>query len=114
MFEGALLCSPEDVVPYYEAYRAFQGVLEGSQFAKDHTVVKRLKPGECVVFNNRRMLHGRRVFLYIYIFIERKMYLFVRLFVNVLTCFGGVGGVVFLVIMFFAVFCCFSPPSACT
>lgn len=60
MFEGALLCSPEDVVPYYEAYRAFQGVLEGSQFAKDHTVVKRLKPGECVVFNNRRMLHGRR------------------------------------------------------
>lgn len=61
MFEGALLCPPEDVGPYYEAYRAFQELLEDSQFAKDHTVVKRLEPGQCIIFNNRRMLHGRKV-----------------------------------------------------
>lgn len=61
MFEGALMCPPKDVGPYYEAYRAFQQLIEDSQFAKDHTVLTKLKPGQCVIFNNRRMLHGRKV-----------------------------------------------------
>ena len=33
-----------------------------SQYAKTYTWERKLKPGEMLVFNNRRMLHGRRGF----------------------------------------------------
>ncbi|KXH68383.1 TfdA family Taurine catabolism dioxygenase TauD [Colletotrichum salicis] len=38
--------------------RAFQRILEQS----DNVYQYRLKPGECVLFDNRRVLHGRRAF----------------------------------------------------
>ncbi|CAM9926567.1 unnamed protein product [Choristocarpus tenellus] len=61
-FEGTLICSPQDVGPYYEAYTAFQALLEEGTFAREHTLRMRLKPGQCLVFNNRRLLHGREAF----------------------------------------------------
>lgn len=60
-FEGVLTSAPNDVTPYYEAYRAFQNLIEEGSFAKEHTVRTRLRPGQCMVFNNRRLLHGRDV-----------------------------------------------------
>lgn len=61
MFEGVLVCAEQDMAPYYEAHRTFQHILEKSQFAKDHTIRTRLEPGQCVILNNRRMMHGRDV-----------------------------------------------------
>ena len=61
MFEGVLTCAARDVAPYYEAYRAFQRLIEEGSFAEDHTVRCRLRAGQCLVFNNRRLLHGREV-----------------------------------------------------
>ena len=61
MFEGVLTCASRDVAPYYEAYRAFQSLIEEGSYAEDHTVRLRLRPGQCLVFNNRRLLHGREV-----------------------------------------------------
>ncbi|OBR11592.1 TfdA family Taurine catabolism dioxygenase TauD [Colletotrichum higginsianum IMI 349063] len=40
------------------AARAFQDVLE----APDNVFQYKLRPGECVIFDNRRVLHGRRAF----------------------------------------------------
>lgn len=75
-FEGPLSIPGNMVVPYYEAYSVFQKMLdnstsntnftrqggnsEGNQhtlysnYAKDFTWEQRLKPGEILVFNNRR------------------------------------------------------------
>lgn len=75
-FEGPLSIPENMVVPYYEAYSVFQKMLdnstsdtnftrqggnsEGNQhtlysnYAKDFTWEQRLKPGEILVFNNRR------------------------------------------------------------
>lgn len=61
MFEGVLMCQAKEVVPYYLAYREFQRLVEEGPYAESHTVRQRLKPGQCLVFNNRRMLHGREV-----------------------------------------------------
>ena len=72
-FEGPLLCPPHIVESYYAAYQAFelmldesakatkdnQLLLELSSYAKKYTWKYRLKPGEILVFNNRRMVHGR-------------------------------------------------------
>jgi alpha-ketoglutarate-dependent taurine dioxygenase len=62
MFEGVLGVPTADMPSYYSAYDAFQEFITDSDFAKEHTVRRRLKPGDCVVFNNRRMLHGREAF----------------------------------------------------
>ncbi|CAG5109656.1 Oidioi.mRNA.OKI2018_I69.chr2.g4171.t1.cds [Oikopleura dioica] len=43
---------------YLKAYRRFLKEIEGSKTS----MVRRLEPGECLVFNNRRMLHGRKEF----------------------------------------------------
>ncbi|CBY35537.1 unnamed protein product [Oikopleura dioica] len=43
---------------YLDAYRTFEKVMNESKTK----VIRRLEPGECLVFNNRRMLHGRNEF----------------------------------------------------
>ncbi|KAG5175212.1 hypothetical protein JKP88DRAFT_265882 [Tribonema minus] len=62
MFEGTLHVPSKDIQPYYEAYALFQAFLEVGDFAEEHTVRARMQPGQCMVFNNRRMLHGREGF----------------------------------------------------
>lgn len=59
MFEGTLQVQTQDVDGYYEAYNMFQAFIEDSDFAKEHTIRFELRPGQTVVFSNRRMLHGR-------------------------------------------------------
>ena len=56
-FEGPLRVAPADVGPYYDAYRALDAAI-----ADAPAVRRRLRPGEMLVFNNRRMLHGRDAF----------------------------------------------------
>ena len=56
-FEGPLRVAPADVGPYYDAYRALDAAIAGAP-----AVRRRLRPGEMLVFNNRRMLHGRDAF----------------------------------------------------
>ncbi|XP_071834435.1 gamma-butyrobetaine dioxygenase-like [Apostichopus japonicus] len=53
-FEGPLQVSEELVEPYFEAYQAFAETIH-----KAPVVTHRMVPGDCLVFNNRRMLHGR-------------------------------------------------------
>jgi alpha-ketoglutarate-dependent taurine dioxygenase len=62
MFEGTLHVPLQDVQPYYEAYALFQSFLEEGDFAREYTVKARMLPGQCMVFNNRRILHGREGF----------------------------------------------------
>ncbi len=61
-FEGALRVHPDDVRPYFRAYAAFADVLADIEHDGRMFVQYRAAPGEIVVFNNRRMLHGRRGF----------------------------------------------------
>lgn len=61
MFEGVLMSAPEDIDPYYRAHRAFHRLIEEGPYAEEHTLHKKLKPGQCVIFNNRRLVHGRDV-----------------------------------------------------
>ena len=50
---------PADIMPdYYRAYRAFMAKTRDAKYR----VVFRLKAGEMVVFDNRRVLHGRDSF----------------------------------------------------
>jgi alpha-ketoglutarate-dependent taurine dioxygenase len=62
MFEGALRVHPADVAPYYDAYAAFARVLADIEADGRMWLQFRATPGDVVVFNNRRMLHGRRAF----------------------------------------------------
>ncbi len=75
-FEGPVFLPPGQVDGYYEAYADFEKMVncfthdaiedddddEASQYATEYTWERKLKPGEILVFNNRRMLHGRRGF----------------------------------------------------
>ena len=67
-FEGALLVPRERVCEYFRAYRKFANLLEGRQeegslrTEGDSKIRLRLKPGQLVAFNNRRMVHGRDAF----------------------------------------------------
>ena len=80
-FEGPVLLPPWRVDRYHEAYADFERMLNGvddgddggggdpcspdddlSRYAGDFTWERRLQPGEMLVLNNRRMLHGRRKF----------------------------------------------------
>ena len=67
-FEGALLVPEEHVCEYFRAYRKFANLLEGRQeegglrTEGDSKIRLRLKPGQLVAFNNRRMVHGRDAF----------------------------------------------------
>lgn len=61
MFEGVLMCAPQDVGPYYEAHATFQTMMTEGPFAEKHTIRMNMEPGDCMVFNNRRLVHGRTV-----------------------------------------------------
>lgn len=77
-FEGPLCVAPDLVMPYYNAYAAFEQMLDKytergnatqstlanqlHDYANKHTWERRLERGEILVFNNLRMLHGRRGF----------------------------------------------------
>ncbi len=82
-FEGPQHIAPDLLEAYYQAYSAFelmvdntidvkQRILEAdidadlamalSKYARDYTWKYKLKPGEMIIFNNTRMLHGRREF----------------------------------------------------
>lgn len=82
-FEGPLSAPPHLVDDYYKAYAAFELMLDCnisaasrslhfgfdddlliklSEYAKEYTWEYRLKPGEVMIFNNTRMLHGRKEF----------------------------------------------------
>lgn len=49
---------PDLMVPFYRAYRTFMAMLRDPAYA----VTLKLGPGEMVVFDNRRVLHGREAF----------------------------------------------------
>ncbi|TMW62878.1 hypothetical protein Poli38472_005496 [Pythium oligandrum] len=57
-FEGPLRVPFEDVQPYYEAYKVFHDIVEGGKFK----VAFKLQQGDTVMFNQRRVLHGRNHF----------------------------------------------------
>lgn len=80
-FEGPLNIHFDQVAQYYKAYAAFELMLDDSKcplaysenfdiefglasklsdYAKENTWHRRLAPGEIMVFNNNRFLHGRR------------------------------------------------------
>lgn len=83
-FEAPPMGMPEDEMEaYLEAYAAFERMLDDQlfpspsqtsavlppsvdaklyQYAKDYTWERSLEPGDMLVFNNQRMLHGRRGF----------------------------------------------------
>jgi alpha-ketoglutarate-dependent taurine dioxygenase len=81
-FEGPLSIGNENVEKYFVAYSAFQRMLDSAfpqnerllpcipeilevelaTYAADNTVEYMLKPGEMLIFNNQRLLHGRRIF----------------------------------------------------
>lgn len=82
-FEGPLSVSPRLVEAYYSAYAAFERMLDNSlpedngddsmppelakklrEYAEKYTWERRLEPGGILVFNNLRMLHGRRGFTF--------------------------------------------------
>jgi gamma-butyrobetaine dioxygenase len=61
-YSNALLapldCDPDDVLPFYAAYKAFSELLREPRFEYGF----RLEAGECEVFDNRRVMHGRYAF----------------------------------------------------
>lgn len=77
-FEGPISLPPNMIRPYYAAYAAFERMLDNAihpanteqqghddllvQYSMDHTWERKLEPGNVLIFNNRRMLHGRRGF----------------------------------------------------
>jgi alpha-ketoglutarate-dependent taurine dioxygenase len=62
MFEGVLRVHPDDLVPYYRAYAVLADILADIENDGRMLIEYRAEPGEIAVFNNRRMLHGRRGF----------------------------------------------------
>lgn len=78
-FEGPPMGIPPDQIEdYFEAYSAFERMLDDHssssaflppkldavchQYACDYTWERSLEPGDMLIFNNQRMLHGRRGF----------------------------------------------------
>eukprot|EP00747_Dinoflagellata_sp_TGD_P079137 gnl/TRDRNA2_/TRDRNA2_160390_c0_seq1.p1 gnl/TRDRNA2_/TRDRNA2_160390_c0~~gnl/TRDRNA2_/TRDRNA2_160390_c0_seq1.p1 ORF type:complete len:496 (+),score=84.64 gnl/TRDRNA2_/TRDRNA2_160390_c0_seq1:50-1537(+) len=62
-FEGPLrTTSTEDVAAYYSAYRAFAEFMKSKEVEAQWLLEFKLKPGDLVSFNQRRMLHGRNAF----------------------------------------------------
>ncbi len=82
-FEGPLTIAPDLIEPYFRAYAAFELMVDKSidpkqrsvsagielelamnlsKYAHEYTWEYRLKPGEMIIFNNTRMLHGRQEF----------------------------------------------------
>jgi len=61
-FEGPLRVKEECVVPYYTAYNKFRRLLMSHEMWEKYGFLFRLRPGDLLTFNNRRMLHGRNAF----------------------------------------------------
>jgi len=61
-FEGPVMLHPDDMTAYYSAYSEFANVLADIEQDGKMLIQYRSEPGEIVVFNNRRILHGRRNF----------------------------------------------------
>jgi len=61
-FEGPLRVPPADVETYFKAYADFEAILKSDELWKEYGIEFRLRPGDLVVFNNRRYLHGRAAF----------------------------------------------------
>jgi alpha-ketoglutarate-dependent taurine dioxygenase len=77
-FEGPVYLPPRQVDRYHKAHADFDRMINGdnddkddkdraiendlAQYAKEYTWERKLLPGEILVFNNRRMFHGRRAF----------------------------------------------------
>lgn len=61
---GPLAMPPEQVPAFYAAYRRFAQLLKVSSDGAENTLALQLKlqPGQCVVFDNTRVLHGRTGF----------------------------------------------------
>eukprot|EP00924_Labyrinthula_sp_SR-Ha-C_P010689 maker-scaffold_49-snap-gene-1.98-mRNA-1 protein AED:0.01 eAED:0.01 QI:63/1/1/1/0/0/2/241/410 len=59
-FEGPVDLPVEDMLKYYEAYAKFQEFLNSDEALAAYGIEFRLKEGEMIAFNNRRMLHARR------------------------------------------------------
>ncbi len=57
-FEGPLEASAKQSEPYFRAFSTFTKIINRSQLRVDH----RLKPGDLISFNNRRVLHAREAF----------------------------------------------------
>ncbi|RDD42516.1 putative gamma-butyrobetaine dioxygenase [Trichoplax sp. H2] len=57
-FEGPLCVDESYVDSYYKAYRKFSSIIDKS----NHEVQYRLRPGDMLIFNNRRILHARKGF----------------------------------------------------
>jgi gamma-butyrobetaine dioxygenase len=51
-----------DVMPYHEAYAAFEQLLSERSVLDAHFRTVRLEEGDLVTFNQRRILHGRTKF----------------------------------------------------
>lgn len=56
--EDALSVPAGDVETYYRAYHKFAAAIKYSPVIREH----KLQPGDLIVFNNRRFLHGRNSF----------------------------------------------------
>ncbi|KAJ3181688.1 hypothetical protein HDU87_000706 [Geranomyces variabilis] len=57
-FQGPLECSPDDVARFYPAFQAFADIMRDPAL----TYKMMMRPGDCMVFANRRVLHGREEF----------------------------------------------------
>lgn len=60
-FEGPLRARADDIEPYFDAHAAWDLTVAELE-AEGHLVEFRMSPGTVSVFNNRRILHGRRPF----------------------------------------------------
>eukprot|EP00126_Sphaerothecum_destruens_P009869 Sdes_comp20615_c0_seq1m15656 len=57
-FEGPLRIKGSALNDFYSAYQAFAEIAE----RQEYKLSLQLKPGDCVIFHNRRLLHGRKQF----------------------------------------------------
>lgn len=55
---GAIAATEE----YYRAYRVFRDLMHDPEIVSKWQLSFKLQPGTCVVFNQRRLLHGRTAF----------------------------------------------------
>ncbi|KAG0044521.1 hypothetical protein BGZ83_010260 [Gryganskiella cystojenkinii] len=57
-FQGPVELPADQIRPFYKALKRFAGYIERSDLQFRHT----MRPGECMVFANRRVLHARTAF----------------------------------------------------
>ncbi|KAG0279208.1 hypothetical protein BGZ96_002024 [Linnemannia gamsii] len=57
-FQGPLELPPQEMEAYYKALKKFAGYIEQEDLQFRHT----MRPGQCMVFANRRVLHARTAF----------------------------------------------------